>query len=458
MADLGGIFSKGSTAEQFLIWGVLQQMLGPLLLPLENELQAIAYGLAPDVRISPESAASAAARALISPDKGDSEAQWSGIDPDRFAILYNLATRAPDLTTVAEALRRKIIGEGTSGTNDTSFRGALTDAGIREDWHDVIRKLVTSIPDQSQVLNAWLEGQIEEGEARQRLLEAGMAEDWIKTAYAANGQAPTPMQALELLNRGIIPEGGTGQDATSYEQAFLEGPWRNKWLKSFIALRWYLPPPRTVTAMFHGGQLTHDEAAELLVKQGLTTDLAAKYLAPTRKTSAAKELTKAEIIALYENRVTSRAQALKSLQQLGYDDGDAGELLALADLKAHAAQVSSAVTRVRTLFLAGKLTAPQATTTLDKLGVTPEQASALINVWQIEHARDPKVLTPAQVLAGWEYGVVTMPDAIGQLTAYGYSDDDAYLLLAIKNKGPLPSRHEGQAGGPVNSKGQVDLG
>jgi hypothetical protein len=54
-----------------------------------------------------------------------------------------------------------------------------------------------------------------------------------------------------MANRGIIPWSGSGPRSTSFEQAFLEGPWRNKWLGPFRKAAEYFPPPRTITAMYN---------------------------------------------------------------------------------------------------------------------------------------------------------------------------------------------------------------
>lgn len=439
MAGFGDIFKEGSTAEQFLIWGVLQQVLQPLLLPFTAELQKLVLSATPVIPMSPTDAAAATARGFIDKGTGQDKANDSGIGSHDFDILTNLAQHAPDLSVVFELYRRGIIGQGNPHPGEVSVRGALTDAGIPADWHGAVTQLATAVPDQSQVLTAWLTGQIPAGEARQLLEQAGMDPKWVQTAYNAEGQAPTPTQLLELWNRGIIPEGGTGAGAVSYEQGFLEGPWRNKWLAAFKALREYLPPPRTITAMFHAGQLSHAKAAELLDKQGLDPELVQAYLAKSSKTVHPTEhlLTKTELTQAYADGLMSRADATKALEALHYTPHDAALVLELIDVRVKTSQLNSGVTRVRSLYEQGKLTDAQARSLLHDLGLATAQAAAVVQTWSLTQAHKTRALTPAQIESAWYYELIDTGSALSLLQAAGYDDFDAWVALSVRNKGPL---------------------
>lgn len=436
---LGDVFGEGSTAEQFLIWGVLQQLLQPLLAPVVTELQKLVFSATPDVPLSPNAAAELVARGLLDDGSGQDKANDNGIGEGDYHLLVQAAATAPALAAVLELYRRGLIEAGGDDPQTPSVGGALADQGLRQPWRDLVTQLAVAVPDPAQVLTAWLEGQIDEGTARPLLVKGGMDPDWIQTAYNASGQAPTPSEALELLNRGIIAQSGTGPDSTSYEQAFLEGPWRNKWLTPFLALAQYLPPPRTITAMFHDGQLTHDQAAGYLAQQGLDATLVAAYLAPaaTSLTSHDKALTKTDLTAAYADGLLSRGQATDALTKIGYTGADAGTILDLVDVRTATAQVSAGVTRARALFDAGKLTEAQAKATLQALGMTAAQAAAVVDTWAITAATATRVLSAAQIEAAYYYNLLTSTDAIGLLQALGYDEFDAWVILANRVHGPL---------------------
>lgn len=440
MAGLGDLFGRGSIAEQFIVWGVMQQVLQPLLQPALVEIGKLVNAEFPEVPLTPEQWAGLVARGLAPAGDGEDGAKQSGVNTAEFARLVTAAAQSPALGTVIAALQRGLIERGDGDPATASLTGALADAGVRESWWPIIAQLAVQIPSTAEVMNAWLEGQITEGEARERYLQAGGDPTWFQTSYNANGQAPTPVQALELWNRGIIPESGTGPGAVSYEQAFLEGPWRNKWLPAFKALRHYLPPPRTVTAMFHDGQFTHDQAAHYLALQGLEPDLIAAYLAPTGSSTAAteKHLSKTDLVTLYTDQLLPRGDAETGLEALGYTAHDAGLILELADVRQAASQVSAGVTRVRSLFTAGKITTTEAQQALVQLRVDPAQARQIVETWSVTDTRAVKVPSAAQVVDAWYYQLISADDALSRLEALGYEPDDAYLLLAVKNKGPVP--------------------
>lgn len=439
MASLGGVFGEGNTARQLLVWQVLAQVISNLAAPAFTELAKLSNSAAPVQPLDPVVAAQATARGHLSADDGRGYARQVGLDHPLFDIMTKVAQRAPDLSMAFELYRRKAIPLGSDDPAERSLRGALTDAGIPDAWHAAVTELAVAVPDQSQVLTAWLTGQITPAEAHERLLKAGMAPDWIESAYNAEGQAPTPTQALDLLNRGIIPEFGSGPGVVSYEQAFLEGPWRNKWLRAFLALREYLPPPRTVTAMYHAGQLDHAKAAELLRKYGLAADLAEAYLskASSAHTATEKHLAKSEVTALFADKLMTREQAVKALEALKYATHDANLILDLVAAKEQASQTNQAVTRVRALYTAGKLTDSDAANLLHQLGVAATQTSAVIATWRLTKTHTTRLLTAAQVEGAWHYGVIDTRSAMTLLQGMGYDEFDAWVALSVRNHAPL---------------------
>jgi hypothetical protein len=251
------------------------------------------------------------------------EAAFAGVNADRFAVLAQLAGNAPDPTSLAVGLRRKLIDAAT-------YDRGIRQGRLRDEWADLVRELAVVQPAPGAMLAAFLEGQIPEAEARDRYAQLGGDPAYFDILYNTEGQAPTPTQALELANRGIIPWGGSGPGVVSFEQAFLEGPWRNKWQASFRELGAYLPPPRTVTAMLREGALTPAQATTLLEKQGLTPELAAAYLsgAHHQGTAKTKELAESTVLDLYRDQLISRDQVLTFLGALGWAPARGGRGLA----------------------------------------------------------------------------------------------------------------------------------
>lgn len=442
----------GSAGEQLFIWGVLSTVVSAAMTPYVNALQQAQLERDPNTPLSPEAAADLVARHLIDQAAGADQAVKAGIDSGAFARMVKAASRGPDLGTLVTAYQRGLIARGGPDGEQLSLFGGLADTGLREDWLPVIEKLTTDVPTSQEVINAWLQGQLGEGEARRWLAKTGIDPDWIQTAYDATGEAPTPVQALTLANRGIIPWEGEGPAATSYRQAFLEGPWRNKWEKAFRALAEYLPPPRTVTAMYHAGQVDQATAADALKAYGLSDTWAQAYLKPghtATSTATEKHLAKTDILEAFRDKIMTRPAAVRALEALHYSASDANLLLDLSDLRETTAQLRAGVSRVRALFQGGKITAGQARDDLAQLGIGHAEAADLIDTWGITQATKVRDNTPAQVEAAMYYDIITEAEAMSRLIAMGYDEAEAWLALAVRIHGPLKTIPRPAGLGPV---------
>lgn len=445
MPGLSDVFGKGSIGEQLLVWGFLNQLITAATAPGISEIQQSVYTDFPVLPIPPELAATLVQRGYLQPGDGIDWAAKSGIGTDAFHLLVKAATGAPPTDALLAGFNRGILGWADAGPGEASGVGGLRRAGLGDEWFDLMEQLAVQIPTVQEVMNAYLEGQIERGEALDRYTKAGGDPTWFQQSYDSQGEAPTPVEALEMLNRGLIGEGGTGPGATTYEQAFLEGPWRNKWLPAFLGLRYYLPPPRTVTALRREGSITTAQATKYFQAAGLDADLTAIYLKAGSVTAstAAKELSQSQIIALYEDKLITAAEATTQLVAHKYSASDAHLLLALADTKEAAASVKSAVTRIRTLYLTGKNSATATIAALHTLGLDPTQVTELIATWDLEAVANVKTLTAAEYAGAVYYGIMDQATAIAGLMRLGYDAYDAWVVISIRLHAPQPDEPAG---------------
>lgn len=434
MAGLGDLFGEGSTARQLFEWQVIGALISALMDPAQNELSYLSNEAAPIKVLDPATLAVMVNRHIVDHGDAASDAQKSGISGNRFDKLVAAAGEAPAPEALAEALRRKIIPEGGVGADSISFEQGISEGNLRNKWADVIRQLSMINPSPVDMLDALLEGQLSRGEALDKYKILGGNPEYFDILFNSKGQAPTPNEGIELLNRGIIPERGTGPAATSYEQLFLEGPWRDKWLPAFLALREYLPPPRTVTAMLKNGSISEAMAHELLMKQGLSSDLADAYIADAQHQASTgdRELTASQAIALYESKLISKEHALIFLEATGYGKANADYLLALADSRRAIAAVNSAVSRIQTLYIGHKIDKSAARGDLASLGVPAAQISDIMTTWDLERAANVKLLTPAQIAKAVKMSVYTADQGTTELVQLGYSATDAHVFLVIE--------------------------
>jgi hypothetical protein len=442
MAGLGDAFAKGSIGEQLLIWGVLNQLLSALISPAVTELAYLEQETLPFYVLSPAELAQLVNRGFTDEATAAGDAAKNGISGDRFRKLVDLAGEAPGPAALTEALRRGIIAEDGATGGLPSFTDGIRQGNLRDVWAPLYKALAVELPSWQDALDALLEGQLDRATAEHWYKIAGGDPDAFQWLFDTRGTSPTPDMVGTMANRGIIPWDGTGPAATTFQQAFLEGPWRNKWEPAMRRLMEYHPPPRTVVALLREGSITTAEAQTLLQQQGLTPALAAAYVKGAAKhtTTTTKALTKADIEALYNGHVITAVQAHTMLEKLGFDATEAGLITSQVDLRRTISNTNSAISRIRTLEVGRKISAADAAAALHSLGIDAAEASQLIAVWELERAATFRPLTEAQLVAAWGNGVLTQAEAESELVAIGYTAFDAWVLLSNHNKGPLPGK------------------
>lgn len=421
-----GIFRRDSTAMQFFTWGVLYGVASRVAEPVMQDLSNEVWSKHPVMPLSPAEAATAVLRGHMGRQDAEKIAAQSGINADDFHTLFLNVGTPPALQDILSLWRR---GKAT----DADLEKAVRQLPVRDEWLPLIKQLGVIPPSPNEVLQAYLEGQIPEGESKKRYEEAGGDPTWFQNAYNTRGQAPTPTESLELLNRGIIGERGKGPDSTSYEQAFLEGPWRNKWLDPFLALKEYLPPPRTVTAMFHEGSLTRAEAIGFLRKHGLTAQLAAKYTfsGSTQKTQSTRDVTRTMITDAFEARAIDRSTAVTMLKGIGYDEHEAQFVVQVAKTAEVRRFQTQAVNAIHDQFMADRIDENKAISELDSENIPATQRNRLIGLWKLQRKAVVHKLTPTQVRDAHKKNLITEANAIGRLIGDGYSEPDARILLQL---------------------------
>ena len=440
MPGIGDIFAKNSTAEQLFIWSLISQIVSAITAPAVGELQQLVSAFTPYVPLSPGEAASAVVRGFITQEQGNALAARAGVDNVTFGQMVDITGDSPPPELLAEGVRRHILAWNSSVDGLPSGNDGIRQGNLKDEWAPLYEKLAQLIPGTADIINALVKSQISEAEAQIRYAEAGGDPTWFATDYSANGEPPAPGQLGEMVHRGLIPWTGTGPDVLSFEQGLREGHTKNKWITLLHDITTYLPPPRTVTAMYHSGQLDHATAAELLTKYGLPADLAAAYLAPKTATGsvAEKHLAKSDILSLYDDKLLTRAQAVAGLVSLHYSSPDAEQLIELQDLKTATAQLKAGVGHVRTLYQAHKLTELESVHALESLEIPAAQAADILAAWRVTDVTTVKLLTEAQIVDAWHLSLISPDTAITKLMGRGYDEVDAWLLLAIKGKGSVP--------------------
>ena len=435
----------GPEAASF-VQGIREGRLADKWAPMIRELS--------NVLLSPPDAAAAVVRGFVSEADGQATAAKSGVDAATFATLVHLSGDAPGPQQLAEALRRGAIPADGSGADSISFTQGIAEGRLANKWAPVIQKLSLDWPTPVAALSAQLKGAFSGDEGKAMYEKLGGDPQFYDWLLFGEGSAPTPNEAADMARRGIIPKDGTGPDAVTYEQAFLEGPWRNKWSDAFWQYSQFIPTAREVITLLKDGAVDKDTAAVWMKRAGADDATVAAFIAEadTEALSNYKGLTQSAVLNMYYNRLITADDATNILESLHVSPQAVPLMLAYADLQRAIAQQNSAISRVGTLYAARKITAQTAKQSLITLQVPAAALDDIMSTWELENSISVKLLTATQIVDAWEYDVMTEAEALTELGNIGYTPYDAWVLLSLKAKAPLPDK-PGQ--GPAAPQGAV---
>jgi hypothetical protein len=432
VAGLGGLAGTIGTIVEYQLVG---QLLGAVLAPYEQALTNQVMAATPLVPLSPADLALAVIRAELDEPAAAGEAAMSGLNAERFHTLTRLTGNAPPPEEMAIALRRGFVDAAT-------YLRGIRQGMLRDEWAELTKRLATADPSPVTPLLAELKGQADHATAVGLYEHFGGNPEHYELAYNTEGAGPSPLEAAEAARRGMIPWDGVGAGVTSFAQAVHESAYRNKWLDTFRALAQYLPPPRTITAMYREGSLTLAQATELYQKAGLPSDMIVAYLASGshQKTAHHKALAETTVLELYHDRLIAGPEAATMLEALGYTAPEAAFILSVKDMQVGQKFLATAVGRVHSLYVGHKIGRTEAVNALGHMGLDPTGISDLTGIWDWERSANVKVLTPAEVATAFFEKIIDQPTAQAEIEGMGYTPFDAWLILSNRLKTPLPGR------------------
>jgi hypothetical protein len=431
-----------ATFEQGIREGRLNDKWAPLIKGLS---QAI---------LSPPDAASAVVRNFLTMAEGTDIARKSGVPDTTFGTLVHLSGDAPGPQQLAEALRRGAIPDAGTGADSISFTQGIAEGRLSDKWAPVIKDLAKLWPTPVDALAAALKGQVTADEGKALYEQLGGDLQFYPWLLNSEGDGPTPLQAADWARRGIIPWDGTGPDNVSYAQAVRESRYRDKWADAYKASVKYLPPPFSIITLLKDGAITKEQATGWLADSGASADVIAGMIAEADATdlSSFRGLTTQAVLNMYYQRLVTVADATAMLQSLHVSDAAIPLMMAYADLQRAIDQQNKAITRIGTLYAARKITEQTAKNSLVTLQVPPAAIDDIMTTWQLENSISVKLLTETQIVDAAALGIMSEDEAITELGNIGYTPYDAWVLLSIKAKAPLPGR---PSPGPAPSQGTV---
>lgn len=377
-----------------------------------------------DLPLPAEVAIMGARRKLIDDGVAADHARYSGIQAHTFELWQHALQSVPSLGELLTMVRRRIIPAGLA-------EFSLQQLGFDESWAAQLIELVQGPPSTEAAILAEVQNHLDTGAVLEIMTANGIdpgAHDWL---YASAGRPPGIEELIKLWRRGVV-------DRETVAQAIRESDIKNKYVDAILATRRYVPPPRTVMAVFKQGGWDEARARRLLEENGLTPEDADAYVRGAGAHHEAKVHTESQTLVLdaYDLRLLSADQARQVLRDTNHGDAEIDLLLRVADFKRARRLQDEAIGRIRAAYTGWRIDDVKASSDLDALGVPADARDDFMHTWGIERSVATKHLTAAQIGGLFARGKLDEATAITKLRAQGYSDADAQLILDLQSPRP----------------------
>lgn len=372
------------------------------------------------VPLSTDELANMVDRGVMTPELAESRARQVGTDVDDFRKLTELVGVPPATELLLMARRRGIISEAR-------LAKGIRQSPLRSEWIDVLTQLQFDPISTLQAADLVNQNLLPRARGRSIAEDNGTKSDDFDLLVEGAGRPPGIQDVLDLWNRGEVTE-------SEVRQALLESTLKNKWVDLLMKTRRRIPPQDTVRMLINRGVLTPAQGVKRFMAVGFSADDAASLaeLAQKDKTEEDRNLTKAEIISLYEFRLVNKSQAEGMLDDLGFDAQEQGFLLALADFRKSKRETDAAASVVRSKYVAHKITDSECSSLLDSLHIPADARDHLMQLWGLERDSNQHELTPAEVVNAHAAGLYDRAECHRRLEEQGYSSGDAEIKITLK--------------------------
>lgn len=373
--------------------------------------------------IDPGTAVLMLQRGIISQTEYDSVMAMNGVQDDVMSKYNQLGKPLYDDSTLTQLHWR---GEMSDGEVSQHLRKRGMDDGQYLHWK-TIREVIPSPPELismavREAFNDSIASQFGYDEdfpteAADWAKKQGMDVVWFRRAWRAHWNLPGLVQVREMYHRGIVSE----EDVRIYLKA-ADMPifWRQailKWMDRVVtrvdARRMYDLGIWTEARVFaHHKELGYnDQDAE-----DLTLWVALNYVSEDR------DLTKADILTMYQDGILNDLEATGYLAALDYKPQAISLLLAHRDLKREEAYERQIIGNVKALYVGGLYDRTDVFAKLGKIATPDAVIRQSLAVWDLEKERKVAVPTTTQLRDMVLEDVITQNVFIAEMRNKKYPD------------------------------------
>lgn len=267
------------------------------------------------------------------------------------------------------------------------------------------------------------------GEFLEWAKKSGLSEFWAKKFWRAHWELPGPSQGFEMLHRGVI----SWDDLKGLLKALDVMPgWREK----LLAIS-YSPYTRVdVRRMYGAGVIKKEDVYKTYKDLGYDDDHATNLTTFTVKNAleTERDLTKSEILSIYEREIIKREAASDMIIELGYSKEEAEIFLSKLDYDIAKKLKEKELSFVEKNYIAGVITYEEARGRLSKLNLGGAELSKLFKDWDIEKEGKLAELTFTQLQSLLITKVIDEDTFKSELKGKNFSDKYVTWLLELTKK------------------------
>lgn len=362
--------------------------------------------------------------------------RW-GLPDNQLTMLLAGSENEPGISELIPLVNRELLTESEA-------RQRLQNSGYDSEMQNKLMALADWLPPASDLASLAGREAFEEDQITKFGLDADLPERYLEEAakvgvsakvarwyWVAHWSNPSIQQFFEMVHRRARNgQGGiwTGDDVAEFARladinpTFVEG-------LTDIA---YRPLTRVdVRRMYEDGVLDYDAVKRSYLDLGYD-ETNAVLMADWTKAYAergTRQLTRTQIVSMYELRQITRVQLADQLEVIGFDPDEASVISHLAAAQREEARLKSFVRKIEYEFKRGFTDKAAASRDLYDAGIEPEQVQELIHEWENETVYE-RALPSKQDLVGWfEGGQIEADNFRDRMRALRFDDADIDLYM-----------------------------
>jgi hypothetical protein len=308
---------------------------------------------------------------------------------------------------------------------------AIRYSRIRDEFIPAVHDLAYSQMTPADAIMAAIKQVVPQAEARALFVRGGGLDSDFEILYQAAGDSISIQQVLTLERFGLA----TPADV----DAALGRSRINPMFYPLAKKTHFHPlPPFQITRALTSGTITPAVAETWLVQDGVPQDQAHALATAHGSTGTAKahQETESLVVNAYNDHLLSEAQAITSLEAIGYHPDVATLIVEVANAKRAMQQQTHTVDAIRTDYVDRRIDRGGASAMLDRLQIPVAARDHWLATWDIEIAAHPKTLTPVQLADAAKKAILTPAVALTRIEQLGYTPGDAAIILELHGVKP----------------------